>query len=103
MSKCSGPNDTKKKVIFEMENEKYTVLNITNENGKEEEIKVVLYFNFEDDDKNYVIYSYNNDSQEYFASEIEETENEIILKKIEDQQAIDDINEMMKELANEEN
>ena len=79
------------------------IIEVLNEKNEKEKIEVLKYFTLKINQKDYIIYKSLNDSKNdtlIFSAEIEETENEIYLKQIKENEILEKIKNIMEELYN---
>lgn len=79
------------------------IIEVLNEKNEKEKIEVLKYFTLKINQKDYIIYKSLNNSKNdtlIFSAEIEETENEIYLKQIKENEILEKIKNIMEELYN---
>lgn len=89
-----------------MEEKENRIITIISEEGKEEQVEVIVAFKFKDTNQEYIVYTQNekddNGNVTIYVSKIMEEDGESRLFGIEDDAEWDRIKEVLRELSKEE-
>lgn len=91
---------------MEMEKQENRMITITTEDGTEEQVEVIVAFRFKDTQQEYIVYTQNetdaNGNVTIYVSKIKETEEEVKLSGIDDEEEWNRIKEVLRELSKDE-
>lgn len=89
-----------------MDNAENRMITIVSEDGKEEQVEVIVAFKFKDTEQEYVVYTQNetddNGNITIYVSKINEVDGESKLSGIEDEEEWGRVKEVLRELSKEE-